>query len=72
MPLLELARLGSPGFGAAAVGVIAAIVALGVMNAYLAAFAKLGASLASNRDLPTLVLKGAESNPAASRVARWR
>jgi amino acid efflux transporter len=61
VPLLELARLGSPGFGAAAVGVIAAIVALGVMNAYLAAFAKLGSSLATNRDLPRWFSKGAES-----------
>ncbi|GAA1946515.1 APC family permease [Microbacterium deminutum] len=61
VPLLELARLGSPGFGAAAVGVIAAIVALGVMNAYLAAFAKLGASLATNRDLPRWFSKGAEA-----------
>jgi amino acid efflux transporter len=61
VPLLELARLRSPGFGAAAVGIIAAIVALGVMNAYLAAFAKLGASLASNRDLPRWFRAGAES-----------
>lgn len=61
VPLLELARLGSPGFGAAAVGVIAAIVALGVMNAYLAAFAKLGASLASNGDLPRWFAAGAEA-----------
>lgn len=61
VPLLELARLGSPGFGAAAVGVIAAIVALGVMNAYLAAFAKLGASLASNGDLPRWFAGGAEA-----------
>jgi len=61
VPLLELARLGSPGLGAAAVGVIAGIVALGVMNAYLAAFAKLGASLASNRDLPRWFASGAEA-----------
>ena len=61
VPLLELARLGSPGFGAAAVGTIAAIVALGVMNAYLAAFSKLGASLAVNRDLPRWFSAGAES-----------
>jgi amino acid efflux transporter len=61
VPLLELARLGSPGFGAAAVGVVAAIVALGVMNAYLAAFAKLGASLALNRDLPRWFSAGAEA-----------
>ncbi|MCH6231288.1 amino acid permease [Microbacterium sp. CFH 31415] len=60
VPLLELARLGSPGLGAAAVGIIAGIVALGVMNAYLAAFAKLAASLAVNRDLPRWFAAGAE------------
>ncbi|MEU1972441.1 amino acid permease [Microbacterium sp. NPDC019599] len=68
VPLLELARLGSPGFGAPAVGIIAAIVALGVMNAYLAAFAKLGASLASNRDLPRWFSKGVESGGVARRA----
>ncbi|WP_461474094.1 APC family permease [Microbacterium sp. HJ5] len=61
VPLLDLARLGSSGFGAVAVGAIAAIVALGVMNAYLAAFSKLGASLAVNRDLPRWFSAGAES-----------
>lgn len=68
VPLLELARLGSPGFGAAAVGVIAAIVALGVMNAYLAAFSKLGASLAANRDLPRWFATGVESGGVPRRA----
>jgi amino acid efflux transporter len=61
VPLLTLAALGSPGFGSVAVGVIAAIVALGVLNVYLAAFAKLGASLAANGDLPRWFAPGAES-----------
>ena len=61
VPLLTLAGLGSPGFGSIAVGVIAAIVALGVLNVYLAAFAKLGASLADNGDLPRWFAPGAES-----------
>lgn len=68
VPLLELARLGSPGFGAVAVGAIAAIVALGVMNAYLAAFAKLAASLAANRDLPRWFAPGAESGAVPRRA----
>ena len=68
VPLLELARLGSPGLGAAAVGAIAAIVALGVMNAYLAAFAKLGASLALNRDLPRWFASGVESGGVPRRA----
>ena len=42
-------------------GVIAAIVALGVLNVYLAAFAKLGASLAANGDLPRWFAPGAEA-----------
>ena len=49
---------------------VAAIVALGVMNAYLAAFAKLGASLALNRDLPRWFAAGVESG--ASRAVRSR
>lgn len=60
VPLLDLARLGSPRLGPIAVGVIAAIVALGVLNAYLAAFAKLGASLADNGDLPRWFSPGVE------------
>lgn len=68
VPLLELARLGSTGFGAVAVGTIAAIVALGVMNAYLAAFSKLGASLAVNRDLPAWFSAGAESGGVPRRA----
>ncbi|MCC2033469.1 APC family permease [Microbacterium allomyrinae] len=68
VPLLELARLGSAGFGPAAVGVIAAIVALGVMNAYLAAFAKLGSSLAANGDLPRWFAAGAESGAVPRRA----
>lgn len=61
VPLLDLAALGSPGFGSIAVGVIAAIVALGVLNVCLAAFAKLGASLADNGDLPRWFAPGAEA-----------
>lgn len=66
VPLLVLAQLGSPRVGTIAVGTIAAIVALGVLNAYLAAFAKLGASLALSGDLPRQLSKGVE----AGRVPR--
>ncbi len=61
VPLLALADAVAPGVGPTAVGVIAAIVVLGVMNAYLAAFGKLGASLAVTRDLPRFFAPGAES-----------
>lgn len=49
-----------PGIGPIAVGVVAAIVSLGVLNAYLAAFGKLGASLARNGDLPRWFERGAD------------
>ena len=73
VPLLDLARLstseaGATGLGAAAVGAIAGIVALGVLNAYLAAFAKLGASLAANGDLPRWFAKGAEAGAVPRRA----
>jgi amino acid efflux transporter len=68
VPLLDLAALRSPGIGAAAVGAIAGIVALGVLNAYLAAFAKLGASLAANRDLPAWFASGAEAGGVPRRA----
>ena len=75
VPLLELARLRSPGAGAVAVGIIAGIVALGVLNAYLAAFAKLGASLAVGRRPASLVRQGRRSGrgaPARARADRGR
>jgi len=61
VPLLTLAARTSPGIGPIAVGVVAGIVALGVMNAYLAAFGKLGASLASTGDLPRFFRRGVEA-----------
>lgn len=68
VPLLELVGLGSSGFGPIAVGIIAGIVALGVLNAYLAAFAKLGASLATNGDLPRWFAKGVEAGAVPRRA----
>lgn len=60
VPLLSLAEAVAPGVGPTAVGAVAAIVALGVMNSYLAAFGKLGASLAEGGDLPRVLAPGAE------------
>ena len=59
-PLLGLVATTAPGFGAAFVAVVAAVVSLGVLNAYLGAFAKLGASLGRDGDLPRWLAKGAE------------
>lgn len=59
--LLDLARLGDLPAAPALIGAAAGIVALGVLNVYLAAFSKLGASLASTSDLPRWMAKGVEN-----------
>src|SRR5690606_14866003 len=61
VPLLDLVASGAPGIGPVAVAVIAAVVALGVLNLYLGAFAKLGASLGRDGDLPKWMAAGAEA-----------
>ncbi|WP_375384784.1 APC family permease [uncultured Microbacterium sp.] len=68
VPLLTLASAVAPGVGPLAVGVVAAIVSLGVMNAYLAAFGKLGASLARNGDLPRWFERGADPGTVPRRA----
>jgi amino acid efflux transporter len=68
VPLLALAEAVAPGFGPTAVGAVAAIVVLGVMNSYLAAFGKLGASLAANGDLPRVLAPGAEAGGVPRRA----
>ncbi|MEO6826740.1 MAG: amino acid permease [Microbacteriaceae bacterium] len=60
VPLLKLVAVSAPGIGPAFVAAIAAVVALGVLNAYLGAFAKLGASLGRDGDLPRWLAAGAE------------
>ena len=61
VPLLDLVAATAPGIGPVVVAVIAAVVALGVLNLYLGAFAKLGASLGRDGDLPRWMAAGAES-----------
>lgn len=68
VPLLSLAAAVAPGIGPTAVGAISVIVVLGVMNAYLAAFGKLGASLAAAGDLPRVFAPGAESGGVPRRA----
>jgi amino acid efflux transporter len=60
VPLLDLVEATAPSSGRYVVAVIAGIVALGVLNAYVGAFAKLGASLGRDGDLPRWFGKGAE------------
>lgn len=60
VPLMDLVDVGLPGIGRVAVAVVAAIVTLGVLGTYVGAFAKLGASLGRDGDLPRRVAQGAQ------------
>lgn len=60
VPLMDLVDVGLPGTGRVAVAVVAGIVTLGVLGTYVGAFAKLGASLGRDGDLPRWVAQGAQ------------
>ena len=60
VPLMDLVDVGLPGVGRVAVAVVAGIVTLGVLGTYVGAFAKLGASLGRDGDLPRWVAQGAQ------------
>lgn len=68
VPLIDLVDTALPGAGRIGVTVIAVIVALGVMNAYAGAFAKLGASLGRDGDLPRWLGAGAEQGGVPRRA----
>ena len=73
VPLLDLVDTTVPGIGSTLVAIVTAIVCLGVMNAYLPAFAKLGAALGRDGDLPRFFAKGAAARRgAASRADAHR
>lgn len=59
VPLLELIATSAPGYGPWIIAGIALIVAMGVLNAYLGAFANLGAALGRDGHLPRWIAKGA-------------
>ncbi|GAB3039090.1 amino acid permease [Parafrigoribacterium mesophilum] len=61
VPLLDLVAVTAPGIGPACVAAVATVVSLGVLNTYLGAFAKLGASLGRDGDLPRWLAAGAET-----------
>jgi amino acid efflux transporter len=71
VPLIDLVAVTLPGFGPIVVAVIAAIVVVGVANAYLPAFANLGASLGRDGDLPRWFGKGAEAGAVPRRALGW-
>lgn len=60
VPLMDLVDVGLPGVGRVMVAVVAGIVTLGVLGTYLGAFAKLGASLGRDGDLPGWLARGAQ------------
>ncbi|MET0788356.1 MAG: APC family permease [Cellulomonas sp.] len=60
VPLMDLVDVGLPGVGRVLVAVVAGIVTLGVLGTYVGAFAKLGASLGRDGDLPRWLARGAQ------------
>ncbi|MFB2599543.1 amino acid permease [Herbiconiux sp. P17] len=68
VPLLDLVARTAPAWGKYVVASIAGIVALGVLNTYVAALAKLGASLGRDRHLPHWFGKGAEAGGVPRRA----
>jgi len=60
VPLIDLVSVTAPGVGPVVVAVIAAVVAIGVLNAYVPAFGNLAASLGRDGHLPRWFAKGAE------------
>jgi len=68
VPLIDLVAITLPGFGPLIVGSIAAIVVVGVLNAYLPAFANLGASLGRDGHLPRWFARGAEAGAVPRRA----
>ena len=68
VPLIDLVSATLPGVGPVVVAVIAAVVIIGVSNAYLPAFANLGASLGRDGDLPAWFGRGAEPGAVPRRA----
>jgi amino acid efflux transporter len=68
VPLLDLVAASTNGLGPVLVAAVAAIVALGVLNVYIGAFAKLAASLGRDGDLPAWLAPGAESGGVPRRA----
>lgn len=68
VPLLALVARGAPGYGAWIIAGIALIVSMGVLNAYLPAFAKLGSALGRDGHLPRWVARGSEAGEVPRRA----
>jgi len=68
VPLIDLVAITMPGVGPIIVAVIAVVVVVGVLNAYVPAFANLGASLGRDGHLPKWFAKGAEPGQVPRRA----
>ncbi|NYF08862.1 amino acid efflux transporter [Leifsonia sp. AK011] len=68
VPLIDLVAVSVPDVGPAVVAAIAAVVAVGVLNAYVPAFANLAASLGRDGHLPGWLAKGAEPGSVPRRA----
>ncbi len=68
VPLIDLVAVTVPVVGPMIVAVISAIVCVGVLNAYIPAFANLGASLGRDGHLPRWFAKGAEAGAVPRRA----
>ncbi|CAN5419064.1 amino acid permease [soil metagenome] len=68
VPLIDLVAVTVPGIGPIVVAVIAAVVAVGVLNAYIPAFGNLAASLGRDGHLPRWLAKGAEPGSVPRRA----
>jgi len=68
VPLIDLVAVSVPDVGPAIVAAIAAVVAVGVLNAYVPAFANLAASLGRDGHLPSWLAKGAEPGSVPRRA----
>lgn len=72
VPLIDLVAVTQPVIGPVVVAVISAIVCVGVLNAYIPAFANLAASLGRDGHLPRWFAKGAEAGAVPRRaLALW-
>jgi amino acid efflux transporter len=67
VPLRDVDARRAPGVGPVVIAIVAAIVTIGVLNAYLGAFSKLGAALARDGHLPRALAPGAEHGGAPRR-----
>lgn len=68
VPLIDLVSGSLPGVGPIVIAIIAAIVAIGVMNIYIPAFANLAAALGRDGSLPRVLAKGAEGGAVPRRA----